>query len=569
MAPPKTLTGILGRPLEARDLALVANLATANTGRTNCDGTSFTCSTGTCYTGKNGFIGCCTAPSCAPRTTCLEYTDYPTTTCHPDTGGCLTCSANSAPLCGTITNELMNQYFLYCSDTVPFASQIVTYSNNFMGSVAGAPSPAEATVTAESQITVPATSTVDSSSVSSSTLASPVTTYSSPSSFEDSPTSGFSTKSVTSPSSLKEMSSSIISATPISTISESTTFAQNNSTTRNSTNLSNGAVAGITVGATISMITLFAVLLFLYIRHKRKPNHLKRTGSFSFTRRPLKSKFKEDFQRSSVGSAWDNEANASGSVRAPVPLCIETDPGNNQSLGGASTLVSPTSYANTPNKDPPWSPTSITSHSHSHPTSPELHDQPLPSIQESGNERLAAGDNPGLIPRSFSGRSWVTRGTANRMDGNNNGNGVEGLAEAPGCTPNSADMRPYTAPASLCGITTTTTAFTSDADVRSPTSPISYPTQQTNHELPTQNQAQTQTFDHELPTSSTPTPNTNTNTSTTNNTTNNSTPITTPSTTEPGNTIADRPTGSRLSASGIGPGYMSAETALAGGWKND
>jgi hypothetical protein len=64
------------------------------------------CPTGTCYTGHDGFIGCCTVwacpweyerrkltlsyrSSCAARTTCIAYTENVVQTCNVDFGGCV------------------------------------------------------------------------------------------------------------------------------------------------------------------------------------------------------------------------------------------------------------------------------------------------------------------------------------------------------------------------------------------------------------------------------------------------------------------------------------------------
>ncbi|KAA6412670.1 MAG: hypothetical protein FRX48_03662 [Lasallia pustulata] len=101
--------------------------------QTNCDGVgTFSCQTGTCYTGLDGFIGCCSVSSCAARTTCYSYDAASPTSCNPDTGGCLSCQ-QTYPYCVTLTNVLENQYIIYCSTsattiTLSYANLITTGS---------------------------------------------------------------------------------------------------------------------------------------------------------------------------------------------------------------------------------------------------------------------------------------------------------------------------------------------------------------------------------------------------------------------------------------------------------
>ncbi|KAH6977369.1 hypothetical protein BKA56DRAFT_68202 [Ilyonectria sp. MPI-CAGE-AT-0026] len=83
----------------------------------DCDG-GFECNRGTCYRGDDGFVGCCSVSSCAPRTTCIEYTDLDENRdCDHNTGGCVICSSSASPYCVTMTNIIMNEYAMYCDPT--------------------------------------------------------------------------------------------------------------------------------------------------------------------------------------------------------------------------------------------------------------------------------------------------------------------------------------------------------------------------------------------------------------------------------------------------------------------
>ncbi|KAH8714572.1 hypothetical protein BGZ61DRAFT_476633 [Ilyonectria robusta] len=100
----------------------------------DCDG-GFTCDRGTCYRGDDGFVGCCSVSSCAPRTKCIEYADLGENgDCDHNTGGCVVwygsapeisrcfplttpSSSSAAPYCVTMTNIIMKEYAMYCDPT--------------------------------------------------------------------------------------------------------------------------------------------------------------------------------------------------------------------------------------------------------------------------------------------------------------------------------------------------------------------------------------------------------------------------------------------------------------------
>ncbi|KAH7153449.1 hypothetical protein EDB81DRAFT_855825 [Dactylonectria macrodidyma] len=93
----------------------------------DCQG-GFRCDRGTCYRGDDGFVGCCSVSSCAPRTTCIEYADLEDNgKCDHNTGGCVVCSKSEAPYCVTITNIVMKEYAMYC-DVVSNLTDIKTIS---------------------------------------------------------------------------------------------------------------------------------------------------------------------------------------------------------------------------------------------------------------------------------------------------------------------------------------------------------------------------------------------------------------------------------------------------------
>ena len=79
-----------------------------------CDGNSFWCPTGTCFTATgasySGLIGCCDVASCAPRTECIPYASGTTSPCDVNTGGCMYCSDSAAPACLTMTNVVDGQW---------------------------------------------------------------------------------------------------------------------------------------------------------------------------------------------------------------------------------------------------------------------------------------------------------------------------------------------------------------------------------------------------------------------------------------------------------------------------
>ncbi|KAK0782513.1 hypothetical protein LTR91_022759 [Friedmanniomyces endolithicus] len=84
-----------------------------------CDGNSFWCPTGTCFTATgasySGLIGCCDVASCAPRTECIPYASGTTSPCDVNTGGCMYCSDSAAPACLTMTNVVDGQWIKYCA----------------------------------------------------------------------------------------------------------------------------------------------------------------------------------------------------------------------------------------------------------------------------------------------------------------------------------------------------------------------------------------------------------------------------------------------------------------------
>ncbi|ELR06446.1 hypothetical protein VC83_08754 [Pseudogymnoascus destructans] len=85
-----------------------------------CDGKHiFWCpqASGTCYTGIDGYIGCCSTTSCAARTTCIPYDSEGSQKCDPNSGGCWSCSDSNLPACVTVTNVVAKQHIFYCSFT--------------------------------------------------------------------------------------------------------------------------------------------------------------------------------------------------------------------------------------------------------------------------------------------------------------------------------------------------------------------------------------------------------------------------------------------------------------------
>ncbi|KFY54529.1 hypothetical protein V497_07640 [Pseudogymnoascus sp. VKM F-4516 (FW-969)] len=118
----------------------------------DCDGQHrFFCpqASGTCYTGQDGYIGCCSKTSCAARTTCIPYDPKGLQKCDHNTGGCWSCSDSDLPACVTLTNFQAKQHIWYCSTTA--AEYKYTYENLVKtGSMAFPPSVATMTTRTKS-----------------------------------------------------------------------------------------------------------------------------------------------------------------------------------------------------------------------------------------------------------------------------------------------------------------------------------------------------------------------------------------------------------------------------------
>ncbi|KAK0310579.1 hypothetical protein LTR01_003732 [Friedmanniomyces endolithicus] len=97
-----------------------------------CDGNSFWCPTGTCFTASgtlySGLIGCCNVASCAPRTECIPYAPGVTSPCDLNTGGCMYCSNSATPACLTMTNVVGGQWIQYCA-AYP-STETISYTPN-------------------------------------------------------------------------------------------------------------------------------------------------------------------------------------------------------------------------------------------------------------------------------------------------------------------------------------------------------------------------------------------------------------------------------------------------------
>ncbi|KAF2104408.1 hypothetical protein NA57DRAFT_51235 [Rhizodiscina lignyota] len=211
---------------------------------TNCDGVGIlTCPTGTCYTGLDGYIGCCSVSSCAPRTTCIEYNPNSKADCDMNTGGCVVCSS-AAPKCVLLTNDYYDQYAMYCSTTgltvtTSYANLITTGST-----ASGAPS----------TTTVSSNTSSASSSFSSSITSSPASKTSDPSS-----------------------STSSLASTSVRIFDGDSGAG---------TYLSPGAIAGIVIGS-IAAIGLFGLIYWIMIAiADRMGRHINEITGPSTSNRP-------------------------------------------------------------------------------------------------------------------------------------------------------------------------------------------------------------------------------------------------------------------------------------------
>lgn len=95
----------------------------------------------TCFTGIDGYIGCCTSASSCVARTCIDFTAGFSTSCDFFTGGCFYCSNAQSPYCGAVTNVMASQYIPSCGadptySTMSYVNPITT------GSIASFPGPA-------------------------------------------------------------------------------------------------------------------------------------------------------------------------------------------------------------------------------------------------------------------------------------------------------------------------------------------------------------------------------------------------------------------------------------------
>ena len=79
-----------------------------------------------CYTGVDGYIGCCSESRCMART-CIDYTRGLTTVCNYSTGGCIYCWDSASPYCATFTNVVASQHVNDCRATK--VSSVLSYVN--------------------------------------------------------------------------------------------------------------------------------------------------------------------------------------------------------------------------------------------------------------------------------------------------------------------------------------------------------------------------------------------------------------------------------------------------------
>ncbi|CAK4030587.1 Hypothetical predicted protein [Lecanosticta acicola] len=203
---------------------------------------------GTCYTGTDGLIGCCTATRCAPRTTCIEYQSSITTSCDIDLGGCLTCSESSYPYCYTITNIANGQWIHWCDMAGGPRTETTSYVNPAMTGVE---------VDAQGFPVTASSTTITSTSSSTSFTTSPATTVPSTS------TSGTSVVVVYITSNFP---ADIASSTedPAATSGDSTSTPTPSPQQEEKHGFSSGAVGGIAGGAAAGVALVVAGLIFYF-----------------------------------------------------------------------------------------------------------------------------------------------------------------------------------------------------------------------------------------------------------------------------------------------------------------
>ncbi|KAF2169869.1 hypothetical protein M409DRAFT_52355 [Zasmidium cellare ATCC 36951] len=201
-----------------------------------CDGATgaFKCTIGTCYTGLDGFVGCCSVSNCKPRTTCMDWHPSVAVNVDVDTVGFMYCSDPSLPLCNTLSNSVADQYIIWCGATGGL--QVTGYPNPVTkGSMASdLPSPFD------SGLLFPSTTTEFTEKLTAKATPSVVTVVST----QALPTA---TSSPTEDEQTKEAGSK----------------KEHDSTPH-------GAIVGIAMGATAGGVLLLAALW--YFRHTRKSN---------------------------------------------------------------------------------------------------------------------------------------------------------------------------------------------------------------------------------------------------------------------------------------------------------
>lgn len=236
----------------------------------DCDGGHglFTCQTGTCYSGADGYVRCCSMSSYAPQTICFEYGDSAGSNCvNKDTDGCLSCSNSARRMCYTSLNIENYQSAIYCNSV---GGIFTSFMNIVTGDSTAMAAVSTTFVTGTDTITVSASPAVSSDSLDSRSD----NPANAPSFGQDgSSAQSASIAGVINPSNLP----SIIPAT--SAFSTASTDSSNS-------NLPRGAIIGIAIGSGLTCIFLVITTMLLFLRQRRKNEEVVNSSSIRLKKIP-------------------------------------------------------------------------------------------------------------------------------------------------------------------------------------------------------------------------------------------------------------------------------------------
>ncbi|KFY41578.1 hypothetical protein V494_02916 [Pseudogymnoascus sp. VKM F-4513 (FW-928)] len=261
--------------------------------RHECDGRhKFFCpqASGTCYTGEDGFIGCCSTTGCAARTKCMAYDPSGVEKCDINSGGCWSCSDPAAPSCVTISNVMESQHIFYCSDK----QQLFLSAYENLVTVGSMAFPPGHTTTTEA------------------------------------PSTG-QTPTDPTPSATNSLASS------------TNTVSTSNLSSEKKSGLSTGAIAGTAVGVVCILIIVAIVFFLCYRRQRKRRDLLQHAGDASYDPRNSNMSQKASDPSSHINGDPDTPGQNYTEPKSPgyVATSNPNGPDDYNSFSAAGTLATP------------------------------------------------------------------------------------------------------------------------------------------------------------------------------------------------------------------------------------